>query len=99
MFSGLFGRSVDMGAQMEGINGGAGHCSLEKRGCGGCPMLSLPYGEQLKRKQARLEELLGKFGPVAPFWAWSAPGTTGTRSSPPLPGDRERLWSAASTLR
>ena len=73
MFSGLFGRSVDMGAQMEGINGGAGHCSLEKRGCGGCPMLSLPYDEQLRRKQARLEELLGEFGPVAPILGMERP--------------------------
>ena len=62
-----------MGAQMEGINGGAGHCSLEKRGCGGCPMLSLPYDEQLRRKQARLEELLGEFGPVAPILGMERP--------------------------
>ena len=54
-----------MGAQMEGTSGAAGRCPLEKRGCGGCPMLSLPYGEQLRAKQARLEALLGEFGPVA----------------------------------
>lgn len=61
-----------MGAQMEGISR-AGHCPLEKRGCGGCPMLSLPYEEQLKRKQAKLEELLGKFGPVAPILGMEHP--------------------------
>lgn len=60
-----------MGAQME-INR-AGYCSLEKRGCGGCPMLSLPYEEQLRRKQARLEELLGEFGPVAPILGMEHP--------------------------
>ena len=61
-----------MGAQMEGISR-AGRCPLEKRGCGGCPMLSLPYEEQLKRKQAKLEELLGKFGPVAPILGMEHP--------------------------
>lgn len=61
-----------MGTQMEGISR-AGHCPLEKRGCGGCPMLSLPYEEQLKRKQAKLEELLGKFGPVAPILGMEDP--------------------------
>ena len=62
-----------MGAQMEGTSGAAGRCPLEKRGCGGCPMLSLPYGEQLRAKQARLEALLGEFGPVAPILGMEHP--------------------------
>lgn len=41
-------------------------CELEKKGCGGCSMLSLPYEKQLKKKQKRLEKLLGKFGKVQP---------------------------------
>lgn len=41
-------------------------CELEKMGCGGCSMLSLPYEKQLKKKQKRLEKLLGKFGKVQP---------------------------------
>ena len=64
---------VEMGAQMEGTSGAAGRCPLEKRGCGGCPMLSLPYGEQLRAKQARLEALLGEFGPVAPILGMEHP--------------------------
>ena len=32
--------------------------------CGGCPLLALPYREQLAKKQARLQELLGGFAPV-----------------------------------
>ena len=32
--------------------------------CGGCPLLALPYREQLAKKQARLQELLGDFAPV-----------------------------------
>ena len=66
-FPGCPAGGVEMGAQMEGTSGAAGRCPLEKRGCGGCPMLSLPYGEQLRAKQARLEALLGEFGPVAPI--------------------------------
>ena len=41
-------------------------CELEKMGCGGCSMLSLSYEKQLKKKQKRLEKLLGKFGKVQP---------------------------------
>ena len=32
--------------------------------CGGCPLLAMPYREQLAQKQARLQELLGGFAPV-----------------------------------
>ena len=72
-FPGRPAGGVEMGAQMEGTSGAAGRCPLEKRGCGGCPMLSLPYGEQLRAKQARLEALLGEFGPVAPILGMEHP--------------------------
>ena len=32
--------------------------------CGGCPLLAMPYREQLAQKQVRLQELLGGFAPV-----------------------------------
>ncbi len=35
--------------------------------CGGCTLLNLPYEEQLKRKQAQVQELLGKYGRVEPI--------------------------------
>ena len=34
-------------------------CTNYKLKCGGCPLLALPYREQLAKKQARLQELLG----------------------------------------
>ena len=39
-------------------------CVNYERKCGGCPLLALPYREQLAKKQARLQELLGGFAPV-----------------------------------
>ena len=39
-------------------------CSCRKKGCGGCPLLALPYPEQLAQKQKDVAKLLGKFGPV-----------------------------------
>ncbi len=38
-------------------------CPVAKR-CGGCTMINTPYEEQLRRKQERLEELLGDYGRV-----------------------------------
>ena len=39
-------------------------CVNYEKKCGGCPLLALPYREQLAQKQARLQELLGGFAPV-----------------------------------
>ena len=39
-------------------------CVNYEKKCGGCPLLTLPYREQLAQKQARLQELLGGFAPV-----------------------------------
>ena len=39
-------------------------CVNYEKKCGGCPLLELPYREQLAKKQARLQELLGGFAPV-----------------------------------
>ena len=39
-------------------------CINYEKKCGGCPLLALPYREQLAQKQARLQELLGGFAPV-----------------------------------
>lgn len=48
-------------------------CSCRKKGCGGCPLLALPYPEQLAKKQKDVEKLLGKFGPVQPILGMEAP--------------------------
>ena len=39
-------------------------CSNYDKKCGGCPLLTTPYREQLAQKQARLQTLLGGFAPV-----------------------------------
>ena len=43
------------------------------RQCGGCQLQKLPYPEQLRRKQRRVEELLGGFAPVSPIWGMDEP--------------------------
>ena len=48
-------------------------CSCRKKGCGGCPLLALPYPEQLAKKQKNVEKLLGKFGPVQPILGMEDP--------------------------
>ena len=42
-------------------------CPLQKQGCGGCPMLALPYEEQLRKKQKKIKRLLGNFGKPQPI--------------------------------
>ncbi len=39
-------------------------CPAKARRCGGCPLLELPYEEQLRQKQQLVERLLGRFAPV-----------------------------------
>lgn len=41
-------------------------CKLKEKGCGGCPLLLMPYEEQLKKKQKYVKKLLGNFGKVQP---------------------------------
>lgn len=48
-------------------------CSCRKKGCGGCPLLGLPYAEQLAKKQKDTEKLLGKFGTVRPILGMEGP--------------------------
>ena len=48
-------------------------CPLQKKHCGGCPMLSQPYAQQLAAKQAKLEKLLGKFAKVRPILGMQTP--------------------------
>ncbi|MDD4850757.1 MAG: 23S rRNA (uracil(1939)-C(5))-methyltransferase RlmD [Gemmiger sp.] len=42
-------------------------CPLAAKKCGGCPLLALPYPQQLAQKQAQVEKLLAGFAPVAPI--------------------------------
>ena len=48
-------------------------CALLRQGCGGCPLLETPYPEQMRQKQARVEALLGEFGPVSPILGMEHP--------------------------
>jgi len=43
------------------------------RKCGGCQLQRLPYDKQLRHKQRRVEELLGRFGPVQPILGMDDP--------------------------
>ena len=38
-------------------------CKNRAKNCGGCPLLEVPYPEQLKQKEAKVRALLGKYGP------------------------------------
>lgn len=48
-------------------------CPSLKKGCGGCPLLPVPYPQQLRQKQARVQKLLGGFGPVRPILGMADP--------------------------
>ena len=41
-------------------------CPYSKK-CGGCQLVDVPYDKQLKRKQQKLQELLGQFGTIEPI--------------------------------
>lgn len=42
-------------------------CKLKSAGCGGCDMLQMSYSQQLAKKQASAQKLLGQFGKVLPI--------------------------------
>ena len=41
-------------------------CPYSKK-CGGCQLIDVPYEQQIKRKQQKLQELLGEFGKLEPI--------------------------------
>ena len=45
----------------------------KRKQCGGCQLMHLPYARQLERKQARLEQLLGRFCRVEPILGMARP--------------------------
>lgn len=47
-------------------------CPLYKK-CGGCQLQNLPYPDQLRWKQAKVERLLGKFHRIEPIWGMDHP--------------------------
>lgn len=48
-------------------------CKLRAKNCGGCPMLATEYAAQLKKKEAGVRALLGKYGPVSPIRGMETP--------------------------
>ena len=48
-------------------------CPLQSRQCGGCPLLHLPYEEQLTQKQQKARDLLERYAPVAPILGQADP--------------------------
>lgn len=49
------------------------HCDAKKQGCGGCPLLEIPYPEQLAQKQQRINRLLAPFGRPRPILGMEDP--------------------------
>lgn len=49
------------------------NCTYRKKGCGGCPLLTTPYPQQLAKKQKQLQALLGKFAKVQPIVGMEEP--------------------------
>ena len=49
------------------------NCKNRAKNCGGCPLLELPYADQLKQKEERVRALLGRYGPVHPIRGMETP--------------------------
>lgn len=63
-------------------------CPLLKQGCGGCPMLALPYEEQLRKKQKKIKNFWGISENHSPLLEWKIPGIIGIKQFLPLPMPR-----------
>ncbi len=48
-------------------------CDAKTKGCGGCPLIYLPYPEQLKKKQAFTKKHLSTFGKPRPILGMADP--------------------------
>ena len=48
-------------------------CPAKKQRCGGCPLLALPYEEQLRQKQELVGRFLGRFCAPDPIWGMEVP--------------------------
>ena len=48
-------------------------CKNRAKNGGGCPLLELPYADQLKQKEEKVRALLGKYGPVHPIRGMEQP--------------------------
>ena len=49
------------------------NCKNRAKNCGGCPLLELPYADQLKQKEEKVRALLGRYGPVHPIRGMKTP--------------------------
>ena len=49
------------------------NCKNRAKNCGGCPLLELPYVDQLKQKEEKVRALLGRYGPVHPIRGMETP--------------------------
>ena len=70
-------------------------CKLRTQNCGGCPMLSTEYAEQLKKKESAVRALLGKYGPVAPIRGMETPYHYRNKASTRPAPTRCFRWRAA----
>lgn len=48
-------------------------CPLQAKNCGGCPLLAMPYPDQLAAKRQKLIRLVGQYGPVRPVQGMADP--------------------------
>ena len=49
------------------------NCKNRAKNCGGCPLLELPYADQLKQKEEKVRALLGRYGSVHPIRGMDVP--------------------------
>lgn len=49
------------------------NCPLREQNCGGCPLLRMPYPDQLRAKHDKLVRLVGNYGPVRPVYGMARP--------------------------
>lgn len=48
-------------------------CKLRAKNCGGCPLLTLDYAQQLKQKEEKVRALIGRYGKVEPIRGMEKP--------------------------
>ena len=48
-------------------------CPLQQKNCGGCPLLAMPYHDQLEAKRRKVIRLVGRYGPVRPVQGMADP--------------------------
>ncbi len=68
-------------------------CKAGEMGCGGCPLMGIPYQEQLKKKQALVKKHLSVFGKPRPILGMADPYHYRNKAIATFATDKGRLIS------